>query len=211
LIRTLHAIQLICDKHKTTDHFLLLSKLFQVSVDVRAPEAGTLAAYHAALQETVKVGANLFTLSDSPATVTSNVTTPSPTVTAPPKAPITQPTLVAPPVSIPAPAPLALAQKSHSAHRRPAIHFRHGKRESIDAETGLYGSNAGEHTPADTSSYEAELEEMFPSKAGAKNFLDLPPMFGRPLLTVVESAMITSGGSPYEPPPPPAGEKKSRK
>ena len=96
--------------------------------------------------------------------------------------------------------------------RRPAIHFRHGKRENIDAETGLYGSSiGGHHAPEDTSSYEAELEKFFPSKIGAKNFLDLPPMFGRPQLTIVESAMITSGGSPYEPPPPPPGEKKSKK
>ena len=187
---------------------------------MRAPDAGVVAAFHAALQDTVKVGASLFTLSDAPGGASA-----APASKAPVAAPAPAPSAAAAAATTtPAPLPASTAAAAaHAGSRKPAIHFRHGKRENIDAETGLYAGSGGAHAAAHiasgggdgglwgaSGSYAEALAAAFPSKA-TRDYFDLPARFSRPAMSVVEAAMISSGGAPYEPPPPPASDKKGAK
>lgn len=188
-------------------------------MDVRSPDAGVLKAIHAKVQESVKVGAPLFTIdTDGKGTVSSSSSStnvaPSPPVVPVPPAP----------VPVPAPSPVASASSSSGSHhvRTPAIHFRHGQRQVIDQQTNLYGnsnhsnssssslrSGAASSSSAASGNYNATLDTSFPSKA-TRSLLDLPPMYGRPLMSINEMYLIDSGGA-YADVAPPVPKKGSKK
>jgi pyruvate/2-oxoglutarate dehydrogenase complex dihydrolipoamide acyltransferase (E2) component len=182
---------------------------------VRSPEAGVIKSFHANAQDTVKVGAPLFTL-DSGATGKSGGSAPAATPKAAPApaaaapAPAPAPAAAAP---APAAAPKAAPAPASSGARVPSIHFRHGNRRAIDEQTSLYSAGsaaAGSSAPAHAGSYLAALDAAFPSKA-TRSILELPPMFGRPALDVAEGFWIESGGAYGAPPPPPADKKGGAK
>lgn len=184
----------------------------QVSVDVRSPHAGVMKGFHANLNDNVKVGAQLCTIESDGKAVAASA--PSAASAAAPR-PVTAPTISAPapaPAATTAPAPSVAAASPHSASasRVPAIHFRHGKRPDIDAQTGLYSKHAHSAAPAHIGDYNQNLDVLFPSKA-SKGFLDVAPMFGRPPLNLDESFLIDSGGAYGAPPPAPVDKKKAKK
>ncbi len=175
--------------------------VLQVAVDVRSPEAGVFKQLHAQLQSTVAVGAPLLTI-DAGATASASSAAPA---AAPAAAAAPAPA----PAPVPAPAPAAAqpatAAASHSSSsqssRKPSIHFRHGKRDVIDAEmrSSTAAASAAAHSAGSAASvsagdYEASLAAAFPSKA-TRDALSLPPMYGRPLLSSEEMYSITSGGA----------------
>jgi len=193
------------------DEVVCVIETDKVSVDVRSPEAGVLAALHAALQDTVKVGAPLFSLGDAQAAGGGGGgrggAAPAP-ATAPTPAPA--PALVPAPAPAPAHAAAAapVAVASSGSLRVPSIHFRHGRRgEGPASAHGAAAPAAAAAAPA-PGSYTELMAQLYPSTA-TRDYYDLPARFGRPPLSAVEAQMIDTGGAPYTPPPPPAGEKKA--
>ena len=177
-----------------------------MSVDVRSPHAGVLKSYHAALNDTVAVGAPLFTL-DTDATVGSSAAAPSASAAAAAAA-------------APAPTPVAKAAAAaaqpltaaHVAGRVPSIHFRHGVRDAAPAASASKGAAAASSSTASsasaTSDYTAMLQALYPSKKGALPELSRAPAFGRPALTPDMEHLINSGGAYGAPPPPPPAKGK---
>lgn len=177
--------------------------LGKVSVDVRSPAAGTLKSYHAALNDTVAVGAPLFTLDTSGAGASAAAPAASPSTPAP-VAPA--PAAAAPVVKPAAPSPPSASSSSSSSHRIPSISFRHGVRSSAPAAASSSSTVA-------TGDYLEQLSALYPSKAGAKPELSVSPSYGRPPLAIDgdESFFIFSGGAYGKPPPPPPEKKGAKK
>jgi pyruvate/2-oxoglutarate dehydrogenase complex dihydrolipoamide acyltransferase (E2) component len=181
----------------------------QVTVDVRSPEAGVVTAVHAKANDNVAVGAALFSL-DTEGKATVGSAPPAPLAAAPAPAP----------AAAPASAPAAASHAAAS--RKPSIHFKFGKREAIDAESGLVGGAATAAVPAVhsaaaqpqsaasaatcTGDWDSFVAQTFPSKA-SKDYLDLPSRYSRPGLTEAEMFVISSGGCEYVPPAPPKAAK----
>lgn len=178
-----------------TCHFSLHS---QVAFEVRAPEAGVVKSVAVEAGQTVGVGAPIMVLdTDGKASASATAPSPAPAAAAP------KPAAAAP---APAPAPVAAAD-SHS--RVPSIRFRHGNRGAINAEIGLSGAAGSSSAkpaskaaapkaapaPVFTGSYAEQVAKAFPSKAGSKTYLDLPPAFGRPRISEAEARAIESGGA----------------
>ena len=91
----------------------------------------------------------------------------------------------------------------------------------IDAELGHFSSTAhgsgssssdgaGASSAGAHGNYLAQLESLFPSKAGAKDPLSVPARFGRPPISEDEGFWITSGGA-FGAPPPAKVEKGKKK
>jgi 2-oxoglutarate dehydrogenase E2 component (dihydrolipoamide succinyltransferase) len=177
-------------------------------VDVRAPHAGVLKAYHASLNDTVAVGAALFTLdTDATAGATAPAAAAPAKAAPPPQQQQQAPAAGAAAAATPASAAQLLPPKQQHA-RVPSIHFRYGVRPA--AAAGGAGSSsagsAGSHAAGD---YAASLAALYPSKPGALPELSRLPSFGRPALSADEEQRIYSGGAYGFVPPPP--EKKAAK
>ncbi len=180
-------------------------------MDVRSPHAGSLKAFHAALNDTVAVGAALFTLDTDAA---AGAATAAPSAAAAAAAPAPAPAAAAPPP------PSAASLPSAEQHARvPSIHFRYGAGRAAPAaaaaaaarSSGSSSSSSGSSSAAAFGSYAASLEALYPSKKGALPELSVSPSFGRPALSLNEESFIFSGGAyGYVPPPPekPKGAKK---
>ena len=186
----------------------------QVSVDVRAPHAGVLKAYHAGLNDTVAVGAALFTL-DTAATAGAAAPAPAagaaPAKAAPP--PPQQQQQQQPAAAAAAAAPASAAQLLHPQQqlgRKPSIHFRYGVRPAAGAGAGAGSSGASSHAGSAAGDYAASLAALYPSKPGALPELSRLPSFGRPPLSADEEQRIYSGGA-YGFVPPPPEKKAARK
>jgi pyruvate dehydrogenase E2 component (dihydrolipoamide acetyltransferase) len=162
-----------------------------VAVDVRSPETGVLTALHAAVGDTVAVGAPLFTIDvGATAAAGGGAAAPAPAAAAAAAVP------AAPPRAPQPPPPPPQQQQQHA--RKPSIAFRHGVRPVAPAAAG---HSAGSAAPS--SDYAAELAAQYPSKPGAKPELSVPPSFGRPPIGAEEAFLIDSGGAYGAPLPPP--------
>ena len=173
-------------------------------MDVRSPAAGTLKAYHAAINDTVAVGSPLFTLDTSGSPAAASAAAPDDPKAA--VAPTVKPAVVSTPPS-PPPSAASFFQQQQL-HRKPSIQFRHGGGREVTLLSPA-AVNLSSYTPS--GDYGMELDALYPSKAGSKPELTISPSFGRPLLEDSdESFMINSGGAFGKPPPPPP-EKKGKK
>jgi len=173
----------------------------KVAVDVRSPEAGVLTALHASVNDTVAVGAPLFSIDVGATAAGGSGAAAAPAAAAaaaapPPPAPAAA---AAPPPAAAAPAPA----QPHA--RKPSIAFRHGVRPAAPAAAG---SAAAAH--AADSDYAGALAAQYPSKPGAKPELSVPPSFGRPPIGADEAFLIDSGGAYGAPPPPPPPKGKKQ-
>jgi pyruvate/2-oxoglutarate dehydrogenase complex dihydrolipoamide acyltransferase (E2) component len=142
----------------------------QVTVDVRAPVAGTVVQVHAAERQDVAVGQPLLTLDDAaPGTVAA--VTPAPAAAAPA-----------------APAPAAPAR----APRTPLIRFRHGKRSGARAVAVAPAPPAAPapSAPSDYPRVRGVKSIELPPTHDPLAFLR-----GRPALSDAEVAAINSGGA----------------
>lgn len=193
-----------------------LAYTLQVTVDVRAPEAGVVTAVHAKANDNVAVGAPLFSLDTEGKATVGSAAPAAPAAAAP--TPAAAPAQSSPP---------SAQSHSVSASRKPSIHFKFGKRDAIDAELGMASSaspaQAGAaHKPSApqaatqpaSASFSGDWDEYvaknFPSKAKT-DYLDLPAHYRRSLpSTEAEMFVITSGGCEYVPPPPPKEGKKGK-
>jgi len=177
-------------------------------VDVRSPHAGVLKAYHAALNDTVAVGAALCTLDTdaSAAASSSSSSSSSSSAAAPPTPSAAIPAAQAPKApTLPAPSPPSAAQLLH---RKPSILFKYGVRSSSCSGSGSASSGGSAYQAGD---FTATLEALYPSKKGALPELSLGPSFGRPALSGDQAFLIFSGGAYGEPPPAlPAGGKAKK-
>ncbi len=168
-------------------------------MDVRAPEAGVLTALHAAVNDTVAVGAPLFSIDVGAIAAGGGgaaAATPPQLAAAPPQLAAAPPQRAAAPPPPPPPPP---AQPPQQHARKPSIAFRHGVRPA--------GAPAAGSGAAPSSDYEGALAAAYPSKPGAKPELSVPPSFGRPPIGADEAFLIDSGGAFGAPPPPQKGKK----
>jgi pyruvate/2-oxoglutarate dehydrogenase complex dihydrolipoamide acyltransferase (E2) component len=197
----------------------------QVSVDVRSPHPGLLKAFHAALNDTVAVGAPLFTLdTDSSAAATagsgssSSSSNSSSASSSPGSSSSSSASAHLTPPFNPQEAASSLrsvatqgisdaATITHSPqqHRKPSINFRHGVRAPPSAGSAA-GSSSGGARPSGSAAvgdYTASLEAQHPSRKGALPELSVSPSFGRPPINGDQEFLIFSGGAYGAPPPPP--------
>ena len=166
----------------------------QVSVDVRSPHAGVLKAFHAALNDTVAVGAPLFTL-DTDAAAAAGASAAAPSGAAAPAASAAAPRTPPPP---PPPSAASIPQAPAEQGRKPSIHFRYGVRAApLQPQPPTATSSA-----AVAGDFAAVLDALYPSKKGALPELTVSPSFGRPALSSNEEFLIFSGGAYGAPPPP---------
>jgi len=187
----------------------------QVAVDVRSPVAGVIAEVHVKVDETVKVGANLFTVSTDGAAVAAAAS----------GAAAAAPVAAAPVAAAPAPAAAAGASalapaKPHA--RKVSMQFRYGKRDAIAgagapvaaavaaaaAGSAVARASAAAPQPGSSGDYNATLAALFPSKPGALDALALPPRHGRPAVSAAEAALVNSGGAYADDAPPPPPKRK---
>jgi pyruvate/2-oxoglutarate dehydrogenase complex dihydrolipoamide acyltransferase (E2) component len=173
----------------------------QVSTDLRAEQAGVVTHLHKS-GDTVRVGQPLYEL--DPQGVAGAAAAPAPAPT---------------PAPAPAPSPSAGHAADAGGHghaHKVSIAFRYGKRDPVVAPShaataGLAGAAAAgaggapRVAPAggpvaglpwaSASEYAAWVAQAYPSKAGGRSFLDLPPQHGRPRMTPAEMTAIESGGA----------------
>lgn len=168
----------------------------QVTVEVRAQEAGIIAELDIKKGETVAAGQKLFVLdtegvgASAPAAAATAPTTTAPTQTrSPPPAPTAAPVATAPSATSSTAVAATPAAAQHG--RAPSIHFRYGKRDAVNAAPRP--ASLALAFPNDMN-YLAQLAKSMPSKA-TKSYLDLPALYGRPAFSAKEMAAIDSGGA----------------
>ena len=151
----------------------------QVTVDIRSPESGVLKEWLCEEDANVEVGSPFYVL-DAGASGGAASSSPAP-APAPTPAPAAAPPAPSP-APTPAPAPAAAQTSGSHGKRQPLIRFRHGK----GREQAHHGSTA-------PMVFEQRPEP--PSKA-TKTYLDIPEMYGRPVISEEEMDAILSGGVP---------------
>lgn len=169
----------------------------KVAVDIRSPEGGVFELFHVKLDDTISVGAPLFTINTSTnaaaaaaAPASSPAPSPSPASSSIKAAP-------APAVTAPAAPNSHLHQQQHG-RRVPSIAFRYGTRPPSTSSSAASNSAAPSNAVI---GYLETLRAQFPSKSSARDFLSAPPLFGRPAFATHESFVINSGGCLPDPEP----------
>ncbi len=157
------------------DEVVVVIETDKVSVDIRAKHAGVLVEQYAAVDDNVEVGAKLLKI--------DTTATPSATPAAAPA-----PKAAAPAAAASSPPPPPPSADHHAGARKPLIKFL-GKRSLL----GKGGSAALTKSPS--AAAPAVRYEDIKGTPGALTFAELPPMYGRPVLSEAEMEAIESGGA----------------
>jgi pyruvate/2-oxoglutarate dehydrogenase complex dihydrolipoamide acyltransferase (E2) component len=141
---------------------------FQVSVDIRAPQAGVILELCAAEGDSVDVGQDLVKLDTDGAAISESPGVPVSTTA---ESNIVEKSKTA--ILEKEPTPVAVADS-----RVPLIKFRYGKRvDTPEAETSF------------------QATEEVPSMSCGLSIMDFPELFGRPTVTDEEALLIEMGGA----------------
>lgn len=168
------------------DDVVCIVETDKVSVDIRSEDAGVLMEVFADIDDTVEVGKPLFSL-DTEGTATNSS---SDKKSIDNKETIATETNVSSPISSPPPATVSNTFSSSldggPSGYIPSIQFRYGKRERLH-----------EIVPSRSvpKSIISKSNQPVSHTPGAKDFIDMPAMYGRPVISLEEMDAIDSGGA----------------
>lgn len=166
------------------DDVVCIVETDKVSVDIRSEDSGVLSEVFAEIDDTVEVGKNLYSLdTEGTATATSSSSSSVEEKSVPPP----KLTPVAPQQPTRSIASTSTTGAGPSGYV-PSIQFRYGQRPSVQDQLINSSRNVSKIPPSTTN---------LPVKhtPGAKDFVEMPIMFGRPVLSTEEMEAIESGGA----------------